>query len=332
MGENPPENRVENDVASLIYSFAQLEAFTAVAEHGSLMKAASKLGKDRTTLRDLIDFLEDGLGYALFLREGRSLRLTPEGEQLQRQAHLLMRQVKAFEAFARSVPDSATQDIALVYDPFTPRAFLQALIATLAAKKIRLSLTSASRDEAEAMLANGQADLGICQARNRSVGNEMEWRALGAIEMDFYAATALFAEVASPVSLLALSLVPQVIMHAASDEPVARRLQISGHTLFTNELEMLRGLLEQGCGWGFLPTHLQATQWKNVKAAHRSGQPGNKPDDGHYLEAGQRQARVDQRYAVAASGVMETLSAVSTLCTVYSGSAGRSRCLCHPPG
>lgn len=252
-------------MASLIYSFAQLEAFTAVAEHGSLMKAASKLGKDRTTLRDLIDFLEDGLGYALFLREGRSLRLTPEGEQLQRQAHLLMRQVKAFEAFARSVPDSATQDIALAYDPFTPRAFLQALIATLAAKKIRLSLTSASRDEAETRLANGQADLGICQARNRSVGNEMEWRALGAIEMDFYAATALFAEVASPVSLLALSLVPQVIMHAASDEPVARRLQISGHTLFANELEMLRGLLEQGCGWGFLPTHLQATQWKNVK-------------------------------------------------------------------
>lgn len=319
-------------MASLIYSFAQLEAFTAVAEHGSLMKAASKLGKDRTTLRDLIDFLEDGLGYALFLREGRSLRLTPEGEQLQRQAHLLMRQVKAFEAFARTVPDSATQDIALVYDPFTPRAFLQALIATLATKKIRLSLTSASRDEAEAMLANGQADLGICQARNRSVGNEMEWRALGAIEMDFYAATALFAEVASPVSLLDLSLVPQVIMHAASDEPVARRLQISGHTLFTNELEMLRGLLEQGCGWGFLPTHLHATQWKNVKAAHRSGQPGDKPDDGHHLEAGQRQARVDQRYALAASGVMETLSAVSTLCTVYSGSAGRSRCLCHPPG
>lgn len=255
-------------MASLIYSFAQLEAFTAVAEHGSLMKAASKLGKDRTTLRDLIDFLEDGLGYALFLREGRSLRLTPEGEQLQRQAHLLMRQVKAFEAFARSVPDSATQDIALVYDPFTPRAFLQALIATLAAKKIRLSLTSASRDEAEAMLANGQADLGICQARNRSVGNEMEWRALGAIEMDFYAATTLFAEVASPVSLLDLSLVPQVIMHAASDEPVARRLQISGHTLFTNELEMLRGLLEKGCGWGFLPTHLQATRWQNVKRLH----------------------------------------------------------------
>lgn len=255
-------------MATLMYSFAQLEAFTAVAEHGSLMKAASKLGKDRTTLRDLIDFLEDGLGYALFVREGRHLQLTPEGEQLQRQTHLLMRQVRAFEAFARAVPDSAMQDISLVYDPFTPRAFLQALLAKMATRNVRLSLTCASRDDAEAMLARGAADLGICQARNRSVGNEMEWRALGAIDMDFYASKVLFRENASPVSLLDLSLVPQVVMHPASDEPVARRLQISGHTIFTNELEMLRGLLEKGCGWGFLPTHLQAARWQNVKRLH----------------------------------------------------------------
>lgn len=255
-------------MATLMYSFAQLEAFTAVAEHGSLMKAASKLGKDRTTLRDLIDFLEDGLGYALFVREGRHLQLTPEGEQLQRQAHLLMRQVRAFEAFARAVPDSAMQDISLVYDPFTPRAFLQALLTKMATRNVRLSLTCASRDDAEAMLARGAADLGICQARNRSVGNEMEWRALGAIDMDFYASKVLFRENASPVSLLDLSLVPQVVMHPASDEPVARRLQISGHTIFTNELEMLRGLLEKGCGWGFLPTHLQAARWQNVKRLH----------------------------------------------------------------
>lgn len=251
-----------------MYSFAQLEAFTAVAEHGSLMKAASKLGKDRTTLRDLIDFLEDGLGYELFVREGRHLQLTPEGEQLQRQAHLLMRQVRAFEAFARAVPESAMQDISLVYDPFTPRAFLQALLAKMATRNVRLSLTCASRDDAEAMLARGAADLGICQARNRSVGNEMEWRALGAIDMDFYASKVLFRENASPVSLLDLSLVPQVVMHPASDEPVARRLQISGHTIFTNELEMLRGLLEKGCGWGFLPTHFQAARWQNVKRLH----------------------------------------------------------------
>ena len=255
-------------MATLIYSFAQLEAFTAVAEQGSLSRAAVKLEKDRTTLRDLIDFLEDGLGYALFHREGRALRLTPEGEQLQRQAHLLMRQVRAFEAFAREVPNGATQDLSLVYDPFTPRAFLQALIAEMAKRNIRLSLACTSRDEAESWLAGGRADIGICQARNRSVGNEMEWRALGSVDMDFYAAKTLFSEADTPLSLLDLSLVPQAIMHEASDEPVARRLQISGHTLFTNEVDMLRGLLEQGCGWGFLPTHFGASRWKNVKRLH----------------------------------------------------------------
>jgi hypothetical protein len=41
------------------------------------------------------------------------------------------------------------------------------------------------------LLANNDADLAICQARNRSVGNEMEWRALGSIEMDFYASSAV---------------------------------------------------------------------------------------------------------------------------------------------
>ncbi|MDU7186913.1 MAG: substrate-binding domain-containing protein, partial [Klebsiella sp.] len=134
----------------------------------------------------------------------------------------------------------------------------------MAQRNVRLSLINASRDEAEKLLASGQADLGICQARHRSVGDAMEWRALGAIEMDFYAAEALFPGAKQPLSLLELSLAPQVIMHPDTDEPVARRLQISGHTIFTNDLEMLRGLLEQGCGWGFLPTHMNAARWKNV--------------------------------------------------------------------
>ena len=45
MGENPPKKQKERSVAGLIYSFAQLEAFTAVAENGSLSKAAVELKK-----------------------------------------------------------------------------------------------------------------------------------------------------------------------------------------------------------------------------------------------------------------------------------------------
>ena len=83
---------------TLQYSFAQIEAFATIAETGSLSQAAIRLAKDRTTLRDLLDYLEDALGYRLFSREGRSLTLTAEGEQLFRQAHLLLRQAQAFES------------------------------------------------------------------------------------------------------------------------------------------------------------------------------------------------------------------------------------------
>ncbi|WP_213714144.1 LysR family transcriptional regulator [Cedecea lapagei] len=251
---------------SLSYSFSQLEAFTAVAEHGSLMKAAMKLEKDRTTLRDLIDLLEDGFGYPLFVRQGRSLQLTAEGEQLHRQAHLLLRQARAFDQFARQVPSTEVQELGVAYDPFTPRRFLKALITRMATRGIRLSLRCTSRAEGEKALASGEVDLGFFQANNHSVGSDMEWRALGAIDMDFYAAEPLFEEAKRPCSLLDLSLTPQVVMHATSDVPMARRLQISGNIIVANELEMLRSLMEAGCGWGFLPTHFEAVRWKNVIA------------------------------------------------------------------
>lgn len=266
MGEKPPSYWLEIVLPSLSYSLAQLEAFTAVAECTSLVKAAAKLGKDRTTLRDLIDLLEDGLGYALFVREGRSLQLTVEGELLHRQAHLLIRQARAFEQFAHQVPANEVQELSVVYDTFTPRGFIYGLIAFMAQRRIRLSLTCMPREEGEHALAHGLADLGFYQANNRSIGNEMEWRALGTIEMDFYAARTLFTDVSMPCSLLSLSLTPQIVMHTASDVPVSRRLQIAGNIIFTNEREMLRGLMEAGCGWGFLPTHFQAESWHNVVA------------------------------------------------------------------
>ena len=250
---------------ALRYSFSQIEAFAAIAEFGTVSRAAEKLGKDRTTVRDLIDYLEDALGYSLFEREGRKLVLTSRGEQLHRQAHLLVRQAHAFEAFAQALPESRTQQITLVYDPFVPQSFLQALIIECSRAQVRLSLWCASRFEAEEALKSGKADMAICQAVNRTLGNEMEWSALGAIELNFYAAKALFAGQETPLTLLNLALEPQLVMHAHADEQITQRLQLSGQSLFINERAMLKSLMEQGQGWGFLPTHFQPQKWHQVE-------------------------------------------------------------------
>lgn len=250
---------------ALRYSFSQIEAFAAIAEFGTVSRAAEKLGKDRTTVRDLIDYLEDALGYSLFEREGRKLVLTSRGEQLHRQAHLLVRQAHAFEAFAQALPESRTQQITLVYDPFVTQSFLQALIIECSRAQVRLSLWCASRFEAEEALKSGKADMAICQAVNRTLGNEMEWSALGAIELNFYAAKALFAGQETPLTLLNLALEPQLVMHAHADEQITQRLQLSGQSLFINERAMLQSLMEQGQGWGFLPTHFQPQKWHQVE-------------------------------------------------------------------
>ncbi len=112
---------------TLQYSFAQIEAFATIAETGSLSQAAIRLAKDRTTLRDLLDYLEDALGYRLFSREGRSLTLTAEGEQLFRRGASAVASGAGFRVFAQTLPQTAGQALRLVYDPFVPREFLCAL-------------------------------------------------------------------------------------------------------------------------------------------------------------------------------------------------------------
>lgn len=93
----------------------------------------------------------------------------------------------------------------------------------------------------------------------------MEWRALGTVDLRFYATERLFADCARPLTLLNLSLVPQLVMHRRADEQIARRVQISGHTLYMNEKALLRHALQQGQGWGFLPDHFQAVDWQGVE-------------------------------------------------------------------
>ncbi len=249
---------------ALQYSLSQIEAFACIAEQGSLLKAAIFLGKDRTTLRDLLDYLEDALGYRLFFREGRRLILTPEGQQLHRQAHLLLRQALAFEGYARSLHAPEQQELTMVYDPFIPAGVIGAITALMSEKEVRFSAWSGSRQEAEAALKQGEAQLALCQANHRVLGMEMEWCALGSVALDFYAASGLLQGRPQPLTLLDLSVLPQLVMHRSREEQITRRLQISGQTLFANERSTLRAMLESGQGWGFLPTHFRASDWRQV--------------------------------------------------------------------
>ena len=60
--------------------FAALEIFCAVALEGSVTRAAQQLQRAQSNVTTRVRQLEDALGSALFLREGKRMALTPEGE------------------------------------------------------------------------------------------------------------------------------------------------------------------------------------------------------------------------------------------------------------
>lgn len=71
-----------------------LECFLAVAEHGSLAKAARQLNLAPTTLALRIRALEQEFGFALIARSGRIARPTSAGEALARRAAAILRDLR----------------------------------------------------------------------------------------------------------------------------------------------------------------------------------------------------------------------------------------------
>ncbi|WP_435953943.1 LysR family transcriptional regulator [Dryocola sp. BD626] len=247
----------------LNFTLAQIEAFACVCECGTLTQAARKLKKDRTTISELVDYLELDLGYPLFDRSTRPLTLTDAGQLLYRQARLFLHEAQAFAQIARQIPQQLSTHVTLCYDPFTPRDYLFRLTRLLRGRQIQLDLILCERGQAEQWLEEGLADIGIYQAMNRSINDKLQWRAVGSIALAVYAKEGFFP--VKPVSSLQLASCTQLIPFQSMPPWLAQRLQIADRTLRVNEMAMLEKLLCAGDGWAFLPVHFEAESWENVE-------------------------------------------------------------------
>ena len=60
----------------------QLRSFLAIVDTGSFTRAAERVNKTQSAVSMHIRRLEEQLGCALFVKQGRGAKLTSEGEQL----------------------------------------------------------------------------------------------------------------------------------------------------------------------------------------------------------------------------------------------------------
>lgn len=78
-------------------SLQALQALVEVADSGSFTQAAQKLCLTQSAVSRQIQQLESHFGIPLFVRSSRSIRLTPEGEQVLASARNILEQLKALE-------------------------------------------------------------------------------------------------------------------------------------------------------------------------------------------------------------------------------------------
>ncbi len=82
-------------------SLTQLEYFVAVAENGSVTRAAEECFVSQPPMTRQIRALEDELRAKLFERSTRGMQLTQEGERLLRHARSVLELVKATPGVVR---------------------------------------------------------------------------------------------------------------------------------------------------------------------------------------------------------------------------------------
>ena len=139
-----------------------LRAFLAVVETGSFTHAAAELGLTQTAVSHQIAQLEEWLGGELFVRERRSIKLTPLGEKLLpgitaslTNLHHLLSQARRTETRRRltisTTPEFGTQWLTPRLEHFVERH-----------PEISVSLTLEYR---RADIAGGEADIGIWLGR-----------------------------------------------------------------------------------------------------------------------------------------------------------------------
>lgn len=103
------------------FTFEQVDAFVAVVEAGSFSAAARRLRKDKSSIHQLVSYLEIELGIELFNREKKLPVLRPEAKNIYNYSKLLLEQHKEIQSLADNLFHGIEDSLTISYDIVIPR-------------------------------------------------------------------------------------------------------------------------------------------------------------------------------------------------------------------
>ena len=149
----------------------RLRYFCTVVEQGSITRAAEVLNMAQPPLSKRLQELEEELGVALFLRQGRRIEPTPAGHYLYQKAGEILRDV---EATARETVLFAKRETKLLRIGLTHlfQSYFKDLILEIhrCHPDVELSIQVSDSSHLELLLTNGLLDIALIQRPARSDG------------------------------------------------------------------------------------------------------------------------------------------------------------------
>jgi DNA-binding transcriptional LysR family regulator len=140
-----------------------LKAFVTVAEHGTVSKASELLHITQPALSRQLHGLEHQVGFQLFERAGRGLRLTARGEQFFEISRGMLATAGAFSERAQQLRRGDIQVLRVAAAALTIEALFPAFLRIYAERVpgVRLTLTDAHGTDHVNMLERGEADVSV---------------------------------------------------------------------------------------------------------------------------------------------------------------------------
>ncbi|KJV25347.1 LysR family transcriptional regulator [Aquitalea magnusonii] len=144
-------------------SFRQIQYFLTVADLGGFTQAAANLFIAQSALSRQISQLEEELGFTLFEREPRGVRLTPAGVVYRDRVSTIPKTLASAAEEGLQLACGESGVLRLLHSSTFPATSLMPVLDLFVAScpKARIDLDRASSEEQVSLVANGNADVGV---------------------------------------------------------------------------------------------------------------------------------------------------------------------------
>jgi DNA-binding transcriptional LysR family regulator len=153
-----------------------LNTFLTVAESGSFSEAGRKLNLSQPAISQAVQHLERQFGVELFVRQGRSVRLTEAGHLLQGMSREILAGAIRLEESMNSLQTTVIGEMTIGCSTTSGKYLLPGQIARFRQRypKVRINVLVSSRESVIKKLLSGDIPLGVSSKRIEN--NDLEYQ------------------------------------------------------------------------------------------------------------------------------------------------------------